>query len=153
MTVDLSNAANNDAGIYLDRHSLSNIEGLIGSAGDDSLVGSDTVASVLSGGAGADTLVAASAGADTLDGGAGDDIYVINSADDVLSDSGATTGDLARAGLSFTLAGGVENLELTGAGDIDGTGDGTANLITGNGGDNVLSSAMGPTRYAAAPPT
>ena len=50
---------------------LTNIEGLIGGSGNDSLTG-DTLANFLSGGSGNDTLVG-DAGNDTLDGGSGTD--------------------------------------------------------------------------------
>ena len=50
---------------------LTNIEGLIGGSGSDSLTG-DTLANFLSGGSGNDTLVG-DAGNDTLDGGSGTD--------------------------------------------------------------------------------
>ena len=41
------------------------------------------------------------------------------------------------------LGGNVENLILTGSGNLDGTGNALANVLTGNGGDNVLDGGAG----------
>jgi hypothetical protein len=40
--------------------------------------------------------------------------------------------------VNFTLGFGLENLTLTGAGNINGTGNGNNNVITGNGANNIL---------------
>ena len=79
-------------------------------------------------------------GADTLIGGKGNDTYIIgNSGVTVQEDSGLNTGtDLVQSSVSYTLADNVENLTLTGTGDIEGNGNSLANFITGNDGDNVL---------------
>ncbi len=82
-------------------------------------------------------------GADTMYGGAGNDIYFIDNAGDVVSeettpgvDDGGT--DLVNASVSYTLGNFLENLTLTGAGNIDGTGNALANKLTGNAADNRL---------------
>jgi Ca2+-binding RTX toxin-like protein len=83
------------------------------------------------------------AGADTMAGGAGNDIYVVDDAGDtVVENSGAGT-DLVQSSVSHTLASNVENLILTGAGNIDGTGSVFNNVITGNSGNNVLDGGAG----------
>ena len=45
--------------------------------------------------------------------------------------------------VSFTLGANVENLTLTGSGNINGTGNGDANVITGNSGNNTLDGGVG----------
>jgi Ca2+-binding RTX toxin-like protein len=46
--------------------------------------------------------------------------------------------DTIQASVSFTLSSQVENLTLTGTGDIYATGNGLSNVLTGNSGDNIL---------------
>jgi hypothetical protein len=97
--------------------------------------GNDT----LNGGGGSDSLMGG-AGADSLAGGGGDDTYTIDAADTLVESGGI---DTVRVGLSYTLLAGFENLVLTGAGAINGTGNGTANVITGNGAANQLNGVGG----------
>ena len=48
-----------------------------------------------------------------------------------------------RAAISYTLGANVENLTLTGAGDINGTGNALDNMLTGNAGNNILDGGAG----------
>ena len=95
-------------------------------------------ADTLNGGAGNDTLDGG-AGVDAMNGGAGNDTYVVDNAGDVVTEaSGAGSGtDTVQSSVSFTLGANVENLTLTGGGNINGTGNGDANVITGNAGNNI----------------
>ena len=77
-------------------------------------------------------------GADTMRGLGGNDTYIVDHAgDDVIEASSAGT-DTVRASISYTLGANVENLVLTGAAAIDGTGTSAANHITGNSAANTL---------------
>ncbi len=89
----------------------------------------------LLGDAGNDTLDG-KAGVDTLDGGAGNDTYTIDNVNDVIIDSAGT--DTVSASISYTLAAGLENLTLTGNGNLNGTGNSLNNTIIGNNGNNYL---------------
>ena len=82
-------------------------------------------------------------GADRMIGGAGDDVYLVdNASDNILEDAGEGT-DTVYASVSFTLATNVENLILTGAGDLNGAGNASVNTITGTSGNNTLNGGAG----------
>jgi Ca2+-binding RTX toxin-like protein len=51
--------------------------------------------------------------------------------------------DLVKSSVTFTLAANVENLLLTGTGNVNGTGTSLANTITGNTGNNTLNGLNG----------
>ncbi|MBI5900194.1 MAG: M10 family metallopeptidase C-terminal domain-containing protein [Rhodocyclales bacterium] len=108
------------------------IENAVGGLGNDVLLGNE-VPNRLDGGAGIDTMV----------GGAGDDTYVADSAQDVVSESANDGIDTVLASVEFVLPNHVENLSLTGTGTINGTGNGTANSLSGNLKANVLSGGGG----------
>ncbi|HYE45866.1 MAG TPA: hypothetical protein VEA44_08845, partial [Caulobacter sp.] len=123
---------------------------LSGLDGDDALDGGDH-RDLLYGGGGADDLLGGlgddlldgEAGADQMAGGGGDDTYVVDDAGDLVSELAGEGSDRVRAGVSFILGDHIDNLQLTGTGDIDGTGNGLANQIDGNSGANVLGGGGG----------
>jgi len=107
----------------------------------------------LYGGGGNDTLIGAN-GMDILDGGTGADImrggdnndtyYVDNAGDQVMEAAGATAGvDTVNASISYALTANVENLNLAGTSNLNGTGNDLANTITGNSGANVIDGGGG----------
>jgi Ca2+-binding RTX toxin-like protein len=107
---------------------------LSGGGGTDSLSGAGG-ADTLNGDGASDTL-AGGGGADLLQGGAGNDVYVIDALDSIVDTAGI---DRVQAGFTYTLASlDLENLTLTGAAAIDGTGNANANNLQGNTGANVL---------------
>jgi trimeric autotransporter adhesin len=82
-------------------------------------------------------------GADDMTGGTGNDEYVVDNAlDDVIELAGEGT-DHVRASVTHTLDANVENLTLTGAAAINGTGNALANTLVGNGAANVLDGGAG----------
>jgi Ca2+-binding RTX toxin-like protein len=133
---------------------IKGVENLYGSAFADGLYGSKG-ANVLSGGAGDDALsglrgddvLNGGDGNDTLDGGkghdqmvggVGDDTYYVDSRFDLVSEAMCEGHDRVFASVSYTLTDHVEDLTLTGAGAIDGYGNGLDNLIIGNDAANQL---------------
>ncbi len=82
-------------------------------------------------------------GADTLIGGKGNDTYIIDNSGVTVTEVTNEGIDQVNASISYTLAANVENLLLTGSGDITGTGNELANIITGNAGNNILDGGAG----------
>ena len=77
-------------------------------------------------------------GNDNLAGGRGDDTYKVNSSRDKVVEAANQGTDLIQSSVSYTLPANVEQLQLTGSGNISGTGNSRANTITGNAGKNTL---------------
>lgn len=77
------------------------------------------------------------AGDDTLIGGSGNDTYLYDGQDTIIEELNNGI-DLVRGGFSYTLGDNIENLTLTGVGNISGTGNNLDNVITGNFGHNQL---------------
>ncbi|HEX8258316.1 MAG TPA: M10 family metallopeptidase [Allosphingosinicella sp.] len=117
------------------------IENAVGGTKGDTIVGNQA-ANRLDGGAG-DDRIDGGEGRDVLIGGAGRDVFLVDHAlDRAVEASGGGYDEVRSAAASFTLAGGVEALVLTGAATA-GHGNGLANRITGNDGANLLSGGLG----------
>ncbi|MEA1648893.1 hypothetical protein UAJ10_07660 [Nitrospirillum sp. BR 11164] len=98
---------------------------------------------VLNGGDGNDTLVGG-AGADTLIGGTGNDLFRVDSANDVVVENAGEGTDEAQAtAASYTLSANIEKLTYTGTGSFYGTGNDTANTLTGGAGNDTLDGGAG----------
>ena len=96
----------------------------------------------LNGGAGNDTLNGA-AGADNMTGGTGNDTYIVDNVADVVTENLNEGIDLVQASVSYTLTANVENLTLTGTGNLNATGNALNNTLTGNTGNNILDGGAG----------
>lgn len=79
---------------------------------------------------------------DTLQGGAGNDTYVISRNDVIIEVAGGGI-DTVQSSINYTLGANLENLTLTGTGNLAGTGNSLANVITGNSGSNRLNGVGG----------
>jgi len=83
-------------------------------------------------------------GQDFMAGGAGDDTYVVDNTGDVISENDDDEGiDTVESAVTYTLAGNVENLVLTGSSSRAGTGNALDNELTGNRGSNILTGLEG----------
>jgi Ca2+-binding RTX toxin-like protein len=123
---------------------------LIGGIGDDILLGGDD-ADVLTGGDGNDTLDGGDE-ADIMAGGLGNDIYIVDDVGDQVTEAANAGIDTVQSSITYTLgaANTVENLTLTGNGNINGTGNALSNVITGTSGNNTLTGNAGNDTLAGA---
>jgi Ca2+-binding RTX toxin-like protein len=101
-----------------------------------------TSGTTLTGSSLANTLTSG-AGNDTLIGGAGNDTYMVNAGTDLVTELANGGTDLVSSSATYVLSANVENLTLTGATAINGTGNELNNTITGNSAANVLDGAAG----------
>ncbi|MBI5277378.1 MAG: Ig-like domain-containing protein [Burkholderiales bacterium] len=108
------------------------IENARGGSGKDVIRGND-LANIVDGGAGADSLY----------GGKGGDTYYADNVGDVITEDGGEGSDLVYSSIAYTLPANVESLVLTGSGNLSGTGNADANLLTGNTGSNQLKGGAG----------
>jgi len=119
----------------------SGADSYVGDVGKDSLSGlggSDT----LDGAAGDDTIDGGT-GADSMLGGSGNDLFFVDNAGDAVVELASNGNDTVSSSVSYALASNVENLILTGTGNLSGVGNDLDNVITGNSGNNVLDGSAG----------
>jgi Ca2+-binding RTX toxin-like protein len=88
------------------------------------------------------------AGNDTMYGGLGDDTFVVNATTDVIYEYLNEGLDTLESTVTIAaLPANVENLTLTGANAVRGTGNSLDNVIRGNSGANVLTGGLGNDTY------
>ncbi|MBD9373529.1 calcium-binding protein [Rhizobium sp. ARZ01] len=102
----------------------------------------NSLANVLFGNA-ADNVLDGKAGADKMQGGKGNDTYIVDNLADAVAEKANEGVDLVKASVNATLSVNVENLTLTGTGNINGTGNALANVIKGTTGINTLKGKAG----------
>ncbi|HYD18538.1 MAG TPA: calcium-binding protein [Patescibacteria group bacterium] len=87
------------------------------------------------------------AGADIMSGGKNGDVYVVDNAADTANEVAGQGVDLVLSSVTYTLSAEIENLTLTGSGNITGTGNVLDNTITGNASVNTLIGGIGDDVY------
>lgn len=132
--LDLVSWAANGTGNGLDNiiNGSDNSNSLDGAAGDDTI----------NGGIGNDSIDGG-AGADRMAGGLDDDTYTVDDAGDLVVEGAGQGTDTVRTGLAYVLGANLENLMLTGAAAVNGTGNTLHNAMTGNSAANSLSGGTG----------
>src|SRR5438309_7077336 len=75
--------------------------------------------------------------------GAGNDTHSLHDALPILIENPNEGLDAVLSSVSYTLSANVEDLTLTGSGDINATGNELNNVLIGKGGDNVLDGGAG----------
>jgi Ca2+-binding RTX toxin-like protein len=122
-----------------------------GNSGDNAVTGNDGNNKLdgaggddtLDGGVGNDTLTGGG-GSDLLKGGKGNDTYIVDGSETVVEAADEGT-DTVLSAITYSMAAfdNVENLTLTGTGNVGGTGNAGNNVITGNTGNNALDGGVG----------
>ncbi len=97
---------------------------------------------VLTGNSG-NNILDGKAGNDQLVGGLGDDTYIISDASDTIVEAVNGGTDTVNASISYTLGDNLENLILTGAGNLSAIGNLLNNTLKGNAGNNILNGKEG----------
>ena len=82
-------------------------------------------------------------GIDTMIGGLGNDTYIVDNSIDIVNEKQNSGFDWVRSSVNWILGDNLENLILTGGGNLSGTGNALNNQIEGNGGDNILDGGQG----------
>jgi Ca2+-binding RTX toxin-like protein len=109
---------------------------LTGNSGNNTIIG-HALSDTLIGNDGDDTLDG-SGGKDIMIGGLGNDTYYMSTLGDQVTELSNQGTDTVIAGFSYTLGAHVENLTLTGSGDLEGTGNVHNNILMGTSGNNIL---------------
>ena len=105
-------------------------------------IAGNAASNVINGGAGNDILNGG-AGVDSLIGGLGNDIYTVDNTGDVITENSGEGIDQINSKVTYTLPDNVENLALTSALAINGTGNDLDNSLAGNAASNVLNGGAG----------
>jgi Ca2+-binding RTX toxin-like protein len=108
----------------------------------DNILTGNSGKNTLTGGAGND-LLNGGTGADKMLGGLGDDTYMVDVSTDVITENAGEGIDTVQSSITYTLGANIENLTLTGASAINGTGSTLDNVLLGNSGANTLSGGTG----------
>ena len=143
VVVELANQGNDTVATTLGSYTLgANVENLfLQGAGDSTGIG-NSLDNVMIGNDG-NNVMDGGAGADLLYGAGGNDTYIVDSVLDQVSESGGWGIDMVQSSVTFTLGDGLDNLILTGAAAINGTGNNLDNIIIGNGAKNILTGGDG----------
>jgi Ca2+-binding RTX toxin-like protein len=132
------------AGKFIENLTLTGSAAVSGSGNSlANVITGNAAANSLSGADGDDTLNGGG-GADAMSGGIGNDIFVVDNVGDTVSEANGAGTDTVQSSVTYSLAGQfVENLVLTGASAVNGTGNSLANVLTGNSAANSLGGGDG----------
>jgi len=80
---------------------------------------------------------------DTMVGGAGDDVYIVDHDFDYIVENANEGTDIVMSSVSRLMNDNLENLTLTGAGNINAYANGLNNIVRGNSGNNIVDGGLG----------
>ncbi|MFP5433758.1 MAG: calcium-binding protein, partial [Alphaproteobacteria bacterium] len=137
--IELGGEGNDEVRTALTNYILADhVETLTATGSTGQTLNGNALANTITGTAGHD-VINGGIGADIMTGGDGNDVYVVDNAGDIIVEFNGGGTDRIDASVDFSLAGiYVENLRLTGTGNINAIGNNLANILTGNGGNNLL---------------
>lgn len=115
---------------------------LSGTGSEDISLTGNSAANVITANSGNDTLVAGS-GLATLVGGIGNDTFVVNNTRDVIVEQANQGNNSVLTSVSYVLPKHVQNLTGTGSANLTLTGNGEANVIIANSGNDTLVAGTG----------
>jgi Ca2+-binding RTX toxin-like protein len=135
----IENAGEGNDAVFSTAHLVlsANVETLVLQGGADLQGYGNGLANALFGNAGSN-LIDGRGGADYMAGGAGNDVYIVDDAGDMVVENANEGTDAVFSTVDHTLTANVEILVLQGSGNLAGTGNGLANALYGNSGDNTL---------------
>src|SRR5262245_8094198 len=105
----------------------------------------NALANTITGNSG-NNLIDGGAGADLMIGSAGNDTYFVDNIGDVVVENPTATegiNDAIFSSVNFALPANVETLVMSGGADLQGFGNGLANVIYGNAGNNLIDGGAG----------
>jgi Ca2+-binding RTX toxin-like protein len=88
-------------------------------------------------------LLSGGTGADRMSGEKGNDTCEVDDRKDEVIEKRGEGIDTVKASISYSLGKNVENLNLTGSGNLNGNGNELDNCLTGNSGNNLLKGGIG----------
>jgi Ca2+-binding RTX toxin-like protein len=123
-----------------------NLENLILAGGEINGFGNDLANNIT--GSSSNNVIDGGLGNDTMTGGSGNDTYMVNSAGDIVVEAVPVPNappeiDTVFSSVNYTLTANVENLILTGAVNLVGTGNTLNNSLVGNAGNNSFNGGEG----------
>jgi trimeric autotransporter adhesin len=114
-----------------------NVENLVLQGGADLQAYGNALSNAIYGNSG-NNILDGDAGVDAMIGGAGNDVYFVDNGGDGVIENANEGTDTVYATADFRLSANVENLILQGGAHLQGYGNGLANTLYGNAGNNIL---------------
>jgi Ca2+-binding RTX toxin-like protein/type III secretion system FlhB-like substrate exporter len=119
-----------------------NVENLVLQGSADLQGYGNTLVNTLTGNSG-NNLLDGGGAADLMIGGDGNDTYFVDNIGDAITENANQGNDTVFATVNYGLSANVENLILQGGADLQGFGNGLANVIYGNSGNNLIDGGGG----------